>query len=167
MTVEMKMTEAGKTIVFNNKRLGQIEVDAEVVLTFPVGILGFNRLKRFALLPHKPGTPFHWLVPLDDTNVAFVVVNPDLVFNDYAPQPSADQLSTLGDVEGKALGVLTVVSFHGGRPTVNLRAPLVLDLERRIGTQVVLLDRKFETRVKLRQGSIFGSSAQQSGEINK
>lgn len=134
-------------VVFTNRRLGEIEVRRDVLLTFPVGLLGFNHLREFALVPHKGGdSAFMWLAPLQDENIAFVVVNPDLFFEDYRPRPSADQLAILGADPDEPLGVLVLVSFHEGKPTANMTAPLILDLSTRRGIQAVLMDKDLETR---------------------
>tara|TARA_B000000557_G_scaffold248965_1_gene234003 strand:- start:20 stop:475 length:456 start_codon:yes stop_codon:yes gene_type:complete len=146
---EKKMTEAD-LVVFTNHRLGEIEVRRDVLLNFPVGLLGFSHLRQFALVPHKGGdSAFMWLVPLDDENLAFVVVNPDLFFDGYLPQPTPDQLAILQSEPDEPLGVLVLVSFHDGKPTANLAAPLILDLNHRNGIQAVLLDKNLETRKQL------------------
>ena len=146
---EKKMTDTD-IVVFNNRRLGEIEVQRDVLLNFPVGLLGFGHLRQFALVPHKGGdSAFMWLVPLEDENLAFVVVNPDLFFDGYLPQPTADQLAILQADSEEPLGILVLVSFHDGKPTANLAAPLVLDLTKRNGIQAVLLDKSLETRKQL------------------
>jgi len=148
---ETKMSE---TLKFNNHRLGDIEVEVDAVLTFPAGILGFSDCRRFALLPHRPGTPFFWLIPIDRDDIAFVVVNPETFFPDYLPSLTPDQLAPL-NLEPDAdhsLGMLVVVSFHEGSPTANLRAPLILDLARRRAIQAVQMGQKFDTQMPLFQG---------------
>jgi flagellar assembly factor FliW len=148
---ETKMSE---TLKFNNHRLGDIEVEVDAVLTFPAGILGFSDCRRFALLPHRPGTPFFWLIPIDRDDIAFVVVNPETFFPDYLPSLTPDQLAplNLGPDADHSLGMLVVVSFHGGSPTANLRAPLILDLARRRAIQAVQMGQKFDTQMPLFQG---------------
>ena len=149
-TPERQMTSG--TLTFTNKRLGEIEVEADAVLHFPSGILGFSELRRFALLPHRPGTPFFWLVPIDgDGEVAFVVVNPENFFPEYEPKMTSEQLAPLNlepDVD-HSLGMLVVVSFHDGVATANLRAPLILDLEQRRAVQAVQIGNTFDTRASL------------------
>tara|TARA_Y100001934_G_scaffold282860_1_gene398886 strand:- start:3978 stop:4433 length:456 start_codon:yes stop_codon:yes gene_type:complete len=146
---EQTMTDS-EVVIFTNRRLGEIEVRRDVLLNFPVGLLGFNQLREFALVPHKEGgSAFMWLVPLDEPNIAFVVVNPDLFFESYRPQPTADQLAILGAEPDEPLGVLVLVSFHDGKPTANMTAPLILDLSQRRGIQAVLMDKDLETRKPL------------------
>ena len=149
---EIQMSE---TLIFNNHRLGEIEVSADAVLHFPSGILGFSDCRRFALLPHRPDTPFFWLVPIDRDDIAFVVVNPENFFPDYVPGLTQDQLAPLdlGPDVDHSLGMLVVVSFRDGQPTANLRAPLILDLANRRAVQAVQIGKQFETQTPLFQGS--------------
>jgi len=135
--------------------LGEIEVASDAILHFPSGILGFSDCHRFALLPHRPGTPFFWLVPVDREDIAFVVVNPENFFPEYCPNLTQDQLAPLAlepDVD-HSLGMLVVISFRDGEPTANLRAPLILDLPQRRAVQAVQIGKEFDTQTPLFQGS--------------
>ena len=148
---ETKMSE---TLTFNNHRLGEIEVTSDAILHFPSGLLGFSDCRRFALLPHRPGTPFFWLVPVDREDTAFVVVNPENFFPKYCPSLTQDQLAPLAlepDVD-HSLGMLVVISFRDGVPTANLRAPLILDLSQRRAVQAVQIGKEFDTQTPLFQG---------------
>lgn len=145
---EPKMSD---TLCFTNQRLGEIEVESDAVLNFPAGILGFSECRRFALLPHRPGTPFFWLVPVERVDVAFVVVNPENFFPDYCPSLTKDQLAPLALTpdQDHSLGMLVVVSFRDGQPTANLRAPLIMDLANRRAVQAVQIGREFDTQTPL------------------
>lgn len=147
------VTKMSKALSFSNSRLGDIEVEEDAIIEFPAGILGFSECRRFALLPHRPGTPFFWLVPIDRQDVAFVVVNPETFFPDYCPSLSQDQLAPLDLPHGidHSLGMLVVVSFRKGSPTANLRAPLILDLGQRRAVQAVQIGKQFDTQAKLFQ----------------
>lgn len=148
-SLEKKMTD-NDHVIFVNRRLGEIEVRKDVILDFPVGLLGFSSLHRYALVPHQDGdSVFMWLVPLDSEDLAFVVVNPNHFFDSYTPQPTADQLAILEADPEQPLGVLVLVSFHEGTPTANLKAPLIMDLEARRGIQAVILDKELQTRTPL------------------
>lgn len=147
---EPKMSEI---LSFTNHRLGEIEVEADAILNFPAGILGFSECRRFALLPHRPGTPFFWLVPVERDDIAFVVVNPENFFPEYCPSLTQDQLAPLGltPEQDHSLGMLVMVSFRDGKPTANLRAPLILDLAKRRAVQAVQIGKEFETQAPLFQ----------------
>ena len=60
-------------------RFGDFEVAADRVLHFPEGLIGFPRARRFVILDHRPGSPFKWMLCLEQPEVAFAVVEPEQV----------------------------------------------------------------------------------------
>ena len=84
-----------------------------------------------------------------------MVVNPENFFPDYCPKLTQDQLAPLAlePNQDHSLGMLVVVSFREGKPTANLRAPLIMDLPNRRAVQAVQIGREFETQAPLFQAS--------------
>ncbi len=123
-------------------RFGAIEVDFSKVIEMKGPILGFERLRKFALIEHNKQSPFLWLQSVEDGAVAFVVVDPFMVKADYAP--------TLGDEDVRLLEigrptdvlVLAIVTIRKEpfAATANLRAPVIVHATRRIAKQIVLED---------------------------
>lgn len=108
------------------------------IIHFPSGLLGFEQLKKFALVGRPQEAPFLWLEGKDDSKVAFIVVPPRYVAPDYRPDlPDAD-VGFLGlKSPGDAL-LLCIVTLHGrGRATINLKGPIVINARTHIGKQVV------------------------------
>lgn len=127
-------------------RFGDIAIEECRVLTFPEGLPGFDRLRRFALVPHHAppgkGSPFIWLQSLDDGALAFLAMEPHQCFPDYAPRVPRAEMEELGltgpDARPRLYVLLTVPP---GRPlgiTANLTAPVLLNTRGRLGRQVVL-----------------------------
>lgn len=129
-------------------RFGRLEIPEEKTLAFPDGLLGFEECKRFALLEHAPETPFKWLQCLDDPDVAFVVLSPLEFVPGYAVELGRDDVVKLGlkDAREAAVYVLVVIPDDPSAMTANLQGPLVLNVERRVGRQVVLADGRYRTR---------------------
>ena len=73
-------------------RFGKIAIQDDKVITFPKGLLGFSQRRRFILFPHKEGSPFFWLQCVEDGELAFVLMNPKLVVNDYIIDIDDDNL---------------------------------------------------------------------------
>jgi flagellar assembly factor FliW len=136
------MTRAAVTL--NSNLLGPIELRAETVISFPVGLPGFASLRRFALVETER-EDLVWLQSVDDADVTFLLADPFSVVPGFEVDIPAADLATLGATDHEAvLLVLTVVSLEGGRPaTVNLQSPLVFDREHRVGRQVVLPDSRY------------------------
>lgn len=122
-------------------RFGAIEYTDEDVLSLLDGLVGFPNLRDFVLLAHKPDSPFKWLQSLDEPALAFLVVDPAGYVEGFSPELSKADTGALHLSESTAKLVLTTAAIPGGKVeemTLNLAAPIVLNLEARIGKQVVL-----------------------------
>jgi flagellar assembly factor FliW len=124
-------------------RFGEVEVDADAVLTFPQGLVGLPQLRQFVLLEGMG--PFQWMQSLEDPDATFVVVDSDHVVDAYEIQPVAEDVRVVMEPdETAAMCALLLVTIPPDEPeriTANLMAPLLINLERRTGVQAVLPDR--------------------------
>lgn len=130
-------------------RFGDIELDKNRLIRFPEGMIGFPDMKRYVLLEHKPGSPFMWLQSTESPDLAFVLVNPCLIEQDYLQQISRKDRSLLLEKRGQAPLLFAVVTIPPGEPqkmTANLLGPVVIDVPARTGKQVILADSGYTTR---------------------
>ena len=68
------------------------------------------------------------------------VISPRRFVPEYRLRVSRNQLSPLQIDAVDQAYILGIVSRNDGKLTINLRAPLVITLDRRIGRQVVTID---------------------------
>ena len=110
----------------------------KVVINFPLGLLGFEQIKQYHLLGRQDEAPFLWLQRLDDRKWGFLVVCPsDFPFS-YEPDIHADDVAFLKLRRPDDAFLLNIVTLSGeGRPTVNLKGPIVINRHTLIGKQVV------------------------------
>ncbi len=130
-------------------RFGDIELDENRLIRFPEGMIGFPDMKSCVLLEHKPGSPFMWLQSTESPDLAFVLVNPCLIEQDYLQQISRKDRSLLLGKNGQAPLLFAVVTIPPGEPqkmTANLLGPVVIDVPARTGKQVILADSGYTTR---------------------
>src|SRR5438046_3001504 len=66
------------------------------VITLPMGLLGFEQVKRYSLLGSAEEAPFLWLQMAEDPNLAFLVVSPAAVVDSYQPDISDEEAAFLG-----------------------------------------------------------------------
>jgi len=127
-------------LAVRSRRFGTFEVPRANVLHFPTGLVGFPQLRRYVVLDHRPGSPFKWLLAIDDPDLAFAVANPGELVADYRPplELAARLLET--DPADVALFVVVTIPSDPTRMTVNLMAPVVVDLRTRRARQIVLDD---------------------------
>jgi flagellar assembly factor FliW len=137
---EATVAAAPEVIHVRSRRFGELDVPADRVLHFPQGLVGFPRARRFVILDHRPGSPFKWMLCLDEPDVAFAVVEPGAMVPGYqAPLELAAR--TLGtDPADVALFVIVTIPPDPTAMTVNLMAPVVVDVRTRRSRQLVLED---------------------------
>lgn len=150
-------------------RFGSFEVHDESILTFPAGLVGFPEQQRYVILDHDTEAPFKWLQSLEEPSLAFVVLDPALVHPDYNVDVPADALMEIRAEERDDLAlvvILTIPSDDPGRITANLRGPLVISHQTKLGKQLVLSE-DFPTRHPLfpASGSSSPGTAQTSHSV--
>lgn len=116
---------------------GEVEIQEEDTITFCQPIYGFEHLSRFVVLYDQDNSHFVWLQSLEEKDICFIMVNPAVVDKNYRPQLPRDVEAQLG--EGEYLyWVLVVVMANFRQSTVNLRSPIIVNLQKRLAAQVIL-----------------------------
>lgn len=131
---------AGECVQVRSRRFGTLDVPRESILHLPQGMIGFPNNRRWVILDHRPGSPFKWLMSVEDPELAFAVANPGELVAEYQPpiELAARLLGT--DPAEIALFVVVTIPSDPTRMTVNLMAPVVVDLRTRRARQIVLDD---------------------------
>ena len=119
--------------------LESLTVRSENIVHLPLGLLGFERIKRYALLEDPNEAPFRWLQVVDDPSLAFLVLSPFEALPDYEPDVATEDVEFL-ELSSPADALLfSIVTLRGnGRATVNLKGPIAINCHTLKGKQVVL-----------------------------
>ena len=145
------MSTTTQLLEIRTTRYGEMEtvlVSEDTILTFPEGVPGFERHRRFALLQDPKLAPFSWLQSLHDPLVGFLVIQPGLLVKDYEfdiADPDVELLGLSSPADASVLSIL-VVPEDVRAMTANLQAPLILNPKKRIAKQVILTDERFPMR---------------------
>ena len=118
-------------------RFGTLAIEAADAIRFPAGLLGLEDCRNWVLLADLKNNAVAWLQGLDRIEVALPVVSPRRFVPGYRMRVSRRDLEAieLGDV--KTARVLAIVGNSDGALALNLKAPLVINLQRCLGRQVV------------------------------
>lgn len=129
-------------------KFGALEVAAEEIIAFPEGLLGFPGEKQFIILQSLDIEPFLWLQSATDPALAFVIIDPLLVYPHYKVEVRPEEVTCLElEDPGRArILAICVVPSDPQKATVNLKGPLVMNLEKRLGKQVISADPEHEVR---------------------
>jgi flagellar assembly factor FliW len=118
-------------------------------ICFEEGIIGVPRAKRFEILA-ADDSPIRVLRCLDIDGFALPVVDPALADPAYRPSIPKRLAESIGlDPDSPAVVLAVTVRDKTGSHC-NLRAPIVLNPERRLALQIILDDRSLPLRAPLR-----------------
>jgi flagellar assembly factor FliW len=141
----------------HTSRFGVIDIAEDRVIVFPKGLLGFPTKTRYCLLQPGDDAMFFWLQSLDDQDLAFVITDPALFYQDYAVPMRQEQLDAMGLTRLDDAQVFVIVNKVDDQLTGNLQGPLLINTLSREGEQLVLADKRWTTRHPLMK---VGRSAQ-------
>ena len=142
------MAEEKGTIKISTSRFGDFDVDVSTIIDVIGGVIGFPGVSKFVLLEYNP--PFSWLQATENADLAFVVVNGAEFGDNYRfPVPYGDRDLDLKEDDDIAVVNLVSVRPDPSMTTVNLKAPLIVNLRTMKGRQIVLDDPRFPMRFPL------------------
>jgi flagellar assembly factor FliW len=133
----------------NTKNFGEIEIHEQNIIHFPEGILGFEDERQFVIINNEDEqNPFHWLQSIQNPELAFVIINPFFVYPNYdivIPKSVQEKLKirTEKDV---AVYSIVVVPENVEKMTTNLLGPIIINVNEKLGKQVILDDDRYTTK---------------------
>lgn len=131
-------------------RFGEVEYDPAKTIEFPNGLIGFENLRRFIVMPKRKEGPLFWIQSVDDPEVAFVLTDPTRFYLDYRVVPDATERSRLGLAKDDECFVLAVVTVPASRQiTLNLAAPVFYAPGSNRALQVILDNSPYQVQAPL------------------
>jgi flagellar assembly factor FliW len=124
-------------------RFGTLSVQPQDELLFESGLIGLENCRRWVVLNDTKNPTLGWLQSLDQGHIALGVVSPRRFVPDYQLRVDRSALQNLELTETGDAEVVVIASRQGsgsGELTLNLRAPLVINVQRRRGCQVISKD---------------------------
>ena len=131
---------------------GEVEIDDEKIITIPNGIMGFDEFKRYAIAydsESESKNGIMWLQSLDEESLAFPVMDPTHVMENYSPMVEDEWLEPIGKFESDSdLYILTILTVPSDikKMTVNLKAPLIINTLTRKGIQLIVNNEDYHVR---------------------
>lgn len=132
-------------------RFGEITFSQTDVIEFPWGLPGFNNLRRFLALSLEEQPNFVWLQSVDDGATALPAADPWAIFPNYDPRlPGyATEALELHDASDFTMLCIVVVGRDAQEMTMNLMAPVIVNLKTRRARQVMLENSGYSVREPL------------------
>jgi flagellar assembly factor FliW len=121
-------------------RFGVLSIQPHDEIVFENGLIGLEDCKRWVVLTDSNNGALGWLQNLEQGHIAVGVVSPRRFVPNYQLRVDRSDLRTLGLVTIRDAEVVVIASRQTEGMTLNLRAPLVINVEKRLGCQVIAKD---------------------------
>jgi len=139
-----------KTLVF-----GDIPYSEQEIILFPEGIIGFEDKSKFIIYTKEGYEPFQWLICITDASIFLPIIDPYLVLPDYQVTSNNGELQSIGLDSAKTGKVYSIVTV--GRDvhqvTTNLRGPIIINVNRNLGKQIILSESEYSLKQPMLAGS--------------
>jgi len=141
-------------MLVETKFLGEVEVEDSKVFVFEGGLPGFHNLTKFVIVPIEQDSPFVLLQSTEDKDVGFVLSFPFAFKPDYTFELSEQDMDDLNVEDQTEVVTYAIVTLKDSlaNSTINLLAPIVLNMKKMLGKQIVLQDSKsYSLRYPIRE----------------
>ena len=138
-------------MIIETKYHGKIQVDENDVIIFEHGIPGFLNESRFMLLPFSDDSLFVIMQSLETPHLGFVLTNPFHFFKEYnieLPEYIVEELKITTEKDVAIYTILTVQDPFE-KTTANLQAPIVINVNKKLGKQFIISNTSYTTRHQL------------------
>ena len=146
---------------------GTIEIEDEKIVTMEKGMIGFPELKHFALIfdeeKEEKDRTIMWFQSMDDGDIAFPVMDPHIVKEDYSPNVNEEIVAPLGELTPENTYVLVTVTVPKVVEdfSVNLKAPIVINMDNCKAVQLIVED---DYPVKYKVYDVIKAKKEKAGE---
>lgn len=135
----------------NTTRFGELQVNNEDIITFSEGLLGFEALSKFFVVDPGDSTLILWLQAIEDSSIAFPIIEPKIFKPDYIAKLLPGDMNSVqleNIAHAKIYSILTIPS-EIATMSANLKAPIVINNEKKIARQIVLQDNKLSVKYEM------------------
>ena len=125
-------------------------IPKEQHIIFDEGILAFEEYKGYILLEEED-SPFYWLQSTDNPGLSFVLMDPLKIDKTYSPKINKQELDKIGQGKDEDYVVYVIANIPEDttQMTVNLKAPIIINVQEKKGIQVIIDNDAYKTKYKV------------------
>ena len=133
--------------------LGEIEIDDTQTIHFEHGLPGFEDEQKFTLISLEDDAVYQVLQSVNKPHIAFVTVNP-FVFTNYSFDLDESTVHSLSIKSNEDIAILSIVTVKEpfSESTLNLKAPIVINMMLKKAKQTIIEKSDFPLRHPISQG---------------
>ena len=129
-------------------------------IQFKKGIPGFENLNNFKILDLEDNKQFKILQSIEEENISFVVTSPFEIYKEYVIDLNDEIIRELEIKNSEDVLVLSIITIGETleKSTLNLKAPLIINIKNNLGRQLILQSEKYETKHPLMRSEKYVSN---------
>ncbi|HOK40305.1 MAG TPA: flagellar assembly protein FliW [bacterium] len=130
------------------KAFGEVEIDPKDIIKIKTGIFGFPKYTKYIIMMIPEEEPFAWLQCVEEPNLAFVIIRPEVFKKNYRLKVDNEVLNTLSvkSVDELISYAIVVVPENLELMTANLQGPIVINPKTKEGVQAISLVEEYTVR---------------------
>ena len=120
--------------------MGEVEINPSQIIKFEHGLPGFEEEKEFIQLPLSEVSAYQVLQSIKTDGLAFIITSPYAIIENYNFELDDSVIQALDIKSDNEVAVFVIVSLKDTleKSTVNLKAPIVLNIEHQKAKQIIL-----------------------------
>ena len=126
-------------MVAETRLFGTVDIAEDKILEFPMGLIGFENLKKFAIIydsDREERSKISWLQSMEEPALALPIIHPSELIDDYGPI-----------VEDELMKFVTLsIPSDLTKMTANLKAPIIINTEGRKAIQVIVENEDYKVK---------------------
>lgn len=131
-------------------RFGEVSYDPNKIILFPNGLIGFEDLRQFIVLPNEKKNSLWCIQSVEQGHIAFLLTDPTKYYPDYWINPGREERQLLGIGNNDNYFVLTMITVHKDKQiTLNLMAPVLYTPKTDKAIQIILEGSEYSSRTPL------------------
>lgn len=152
-TKELITTSERNTLRYSTG-FGEVALRDDRLLSFPAGLLGLPICTVFGLsrMPQSDESPLLLLHSVNDPSITFLCADPAVLGLQYSDDDRKRAIKEVG-FNAKDTQFLVILTLYqddeAGYLTANMRAPVLVDSNQRVGQQHVLSNKNYSTQQKI------------------
>lgn len=133
---------------------GAISYELDEVIKFEKSIPGFEDIYNFIIKDTEEESPFKILQSIDDINIGFVLISPFDVEKEYEIKLTDELIDRLNIKDSTDVVLYSLVTLNSKveNITVNLKAPIVINIKDKKGEQFIVDKEKYKIKHPLMKG---------------
>ncbi|MGN0389165.1 MAG: flagellar assembly protein FliW [Wujia sp.] len=138
-------------MVAETKLFGTVDIEEDKIIDFPMGIIGFENLRKFAIIydiEREERSKISWLQSMEEPLLALPIIHPFEIYENYNPIVEDELMKNIGDPADVDVLIFTTLSIPSDltKMTANLKAPIIINANGRKGMQIIVENEDYQIK---------------------